>query len=220
VTPLVFDLSLSVEASGYELEQVYGTPSEDALAGDIMHVETLFPSRTEGGRTKGGVILLEFADTGPEDDVRIEVSYESRDGESQTTADTVQFQDREPEFFENSGIRKAVALARYAELGENWVSYERSQLAGENPDDPDGGIESREHPSLGEWERQSTELTVSPVYRDRFERFAAYFENEIEALGDDQLREELAVLEQVIAAGSDGAASLSPAPLSTAVGAP
>jgi Ca-activated chloride channel family protein len=202
VNPLVFDLSLSVETEGYEIEQVYGTPSDDALDGDIMHVKTLFPSRTEGNRTKGGVVLLKLNDSGAGDAVELRTSYETGSGEEHTTTKTVEFADREPESFENDGIRKAVALSRYVELAQNWIAYERANIEGESPDPPEDGIESEENPDLGNWERQSEVLQVSPAYADRFATFAEYFEAEMEAVGDESLQQELDILDLLIEMGS------------------
>ncbi|RLC36741.1 hypothetical protein DRH27_04775, partial [Candidatus Falkowbacteria bacterium] len=54
VTPLVFDLKLVLDASGYEIEKVYGSPEADEATGQIMKVNTLFPSRTVAGETRGG----------------------------------------------------------------------------------------------------------------------------------------------------------------------
>ena len=194
VTPLVFDLSLELDAEGYEIEEVYGTPSDSARSGDIMHIETLFPSKTEGNRTKGGVVLVELEDTGPAEDIELTTSYEDAAGESHENTAQIQFSDRDAEYFENDGIRKAVVLARYAELSQNWVEYERANLAGQNPDEPEGSIEPRDGPSLGQWERQSEKLQVSPVYADRFAIFAEYYEQEMNAIGDSSMEEELDII--------------------------
>ncbi|MFC7074229.1 VWA domain-containing protein [Halovenus rubra] len=202
VNPLVFNLSLSVETEGYKVEQVYGTASDGALDGNIMHVKTLFPSRTEGNRTKGGVVLLKLNDSGTGDAVELQTSYETGAGEDHTTTETVEFADREPEYFQNNGIRKAVALSRYVELSQNWIAYERGNIEGESPDAPEGGIESKENPYLGQWERQSEDLQVSPAYADRFATLVEYFESEIAAVGDESLQQELDILDLLIEAGS------------------
>jgi hypothetical protein len=60
-------------------------------------------------------------------------------------------------------------------------------------------FEDREYPALGQWERQSMDLRVSPDYAERFERFAAYFESEIEAM-----REDLAVVRTLVDVGNGG----------------
>jgi hypothetical protein len=96
-----------------------------------------------------------------------------------------------------------VALARYAELSQNWIAYERAKLDGDEPDHPEDGIESGENPRLGQWERQSTDLQVSPVYADRFASFADYFEEEIPVIGDESLQQELAILTALVERGSE-----------------
>ena len=142
VTPLAYDLSLSVESGGWEVTNVYGVPSRNASADELFHVETLFPSRREGNRTEGSVILLQFerragtADgdtTGTAtagDPVEVVASYETPDGEDHTVTRTARLGDREPDSFESPGVRKAVALTRYADLMRNWAAYERARAAG------------------------------------------------------------------------------------------
>ncbi|MBS1193327.1 MAG: Cell surface protein, partial [Methanomicrobia archaeon] len=60
VTPLVFDLRLRLDAPGYEIQKVYGSPEADLATGDLMKVNTLFPSRAEEGAVRGGVILVKL----------------------------------------------------------------------------------------------------------------------------------------------------------------
>ena len=52
-------------------------------------------------------------------------------------------------------------------------------------------------PVLGEWERQSVELDVDSNYRKLFHEFSEYLEDEIEALGDEDLQQELDILEKL-----------------------
>ncbi|MFC2068387.1 VWA domain-containing protein [Chloroflexota bacterium] len=54
VTPLVFNLQLTLEADGWEIEKVYGSPEANEATGELMRVNTLFPSKREEGETKGG----------------------------------------------------------------------------------------------------------------------------------------------------------------------
>ncbi|MFC7137652.1 VWA domain-containing protein [Halobaculum litoreum] len=58
VTPLAFDLSVDVDANGYEVAEVYGSPSARPDDGTALEVTTLFPSPTEDGESRGGVILV------------------------------------------------------------------------------------------------------------------------------------------------------------------
>ncbi|MFC7231914.1 VWA domain-containing protein [Saliphagus sp. GCM10025308] len=59
VTPLVYDLSLELEADDYEVARVYGTTGADEGDGPVMHVHTLFPSPRTDGAAKGGVVLVQ-----------------------------------------------------------------------------------------------------------------------------------------------------------------
>jgi Ca-activated chloride channel family protein len=196
VSPLVFDLSLELDAEGYEIAQVHGTTSDAAAEGNIFTVETLFPSQTDGNRTKGGVILVELERKSAVADsvVELTASYENQAGERSETTEQIEFQQHEPEYFENDGIRKAVALARYAELSHNWLAYEWATITDEEFETPEGGIEHREAVGMSQWERQSEDLRVSTPFPDRFETYAEYFEEEIEALGDDAMYEELQLI--------------------------
>ncbi|WP_435348063.1 vWA domain-containing protein [Haloarchaeobius sp. HRN-SO-5] len=192
VTPLVFDLSLELEAEGYEIETVYGSSAAEESTGELVRVNTLFASNREAGETKGGVVLAKVRRTdGGDGSLQLRASWADRTGaESETTA-TVRFPDGGPERFADSGVRKAVLLTRYADLCRNWTVAMRD----DDGDPPGDGIEVAEYDDLGRWERRSTDLRVSPAYADRFASFADYFESEMAAIGDGTLARELEVLE-------------------------
>jgi Ca-activated chloride channel family protein len=201
VTPLVFDLSLSVASEGYEIAQVYGSPSAEETSGELMEVTTLFPSRTEGNRTEGGVVLIELREVGEADSLRLTTSYETRTGESRESVRTVAFGSEDAPYYGSSGIRKAVALSRYADLMRNWAAYERARASGGAEDPPDG-VEHRS--DLGEWEQESVDLQVSAPYGERIETFESYFAAEREALGADRMERDADVLGNLLAeAGRD-----------------
>jgi len=132
--------------------------------------------------------------TGSGSTLELTASYENRVGETFENSKTVTFENREPEYFENSGIRKAVLLSRYADLMKNWVDYERLRIQEQSPAEPSEGIAVHESRDLGEWERQSTDLRVSPEYRDRIEAFRQYFDEEMAAADDETLDQELDLL--------------------------
>ncbi|MFC6952239.1 vWA domain-containing protein [Halorubellus litoreus] len=228
VSPLVFDLSVSVNASDYRVERVYGSPDANATTGDVISVNTLFPSRTSDGKTEGGVVLVELERVGnatPTDDgpgspaaVTLTARYETRNGERHATTRTVAFADREAPYYESTGVRKAVLLAEYATLMQNWMAYERA-TAGNGTVDvaADDPIEGR---TLGEWEQRSVALRASPPYRDRIRAFREHFANEANALDDDALNRELAIMDAILAAAenaTDTQATFDARPLRTAV---
>jgi Ca-activated chloride channel family protein len=197
VTPLVFDLSLELDAAGYEIETVYGSSAAEESTGEVMHVNTLFASDRGGGETRGGVVLAKLRRTGESGSLQLRASWEDRTGETSETTATVAFPDGGPKQFANTGVRKAVLLTRYADLCRNWAVAMRED-DGEPPGD---GITPAEYDDLGRWERQSTGLSVSPEYAERFGSFAEYFEAEMAEIGDDSLSRELAVLERLADAG-------------------
>jgi Ca-activated chloride channel family protein len=196
MTPLVFDLSLELDADGYDIEQVYGSTAADEATGEVLSVNTLFASPTEGGRTRGGVVLAKVVPTddsigGGGSSLRLRASWEDRTGERGERETTVEFPGGGPEQFANIGVRKAVLLSRYADHLKNWMVDERER----DGDPTDDGIELPDDDHLGEWEQQSDPLTVSAPYRERFATFAGHFASEMDAIGDDTLEQELDVLE-------------------------
>lgn len=213
VTPLVFDLKLKLEADGWEIEKVYGSPEADEATGEIMYVNTLFPSKTEEGEVKGGIVLLKLNKTSEGGTLKLKVSYEDRNGKKDSDEAEIRFTTEESNNYDNTGIRKAILLTRYVNLMKAWTlegheDYIRPEPLpmpcpiilverGIYPPEPPHLPPCFPEPSLGEWERQSVELDVDRNYRDLFEEFAEYYEEEMEAIGDDELKEELDILEDL-----------------------
>jgi len=198
VTPLVFNLVLKLEATGYDIEKVYGSPEADESTGEIMKVNTLFPSKTEEGQTKGGIILLKLKKTSPNASLKLKASYEDRNGKEDSDEKSVTFGSQASDYYQNSGIRKATLLARYADLMKNWVIDERAALARNKEVVPSittsGGITIPVDYALGEWERQSSPLHVSSKYKELFQVFAEYFNQEMDGIGDETLSQEYELL--------------------------
>ena len=201
VTPLVFNLEMILESSGYEIEMVYGSPEADEATGELMKVNTLFPSKKEEGETKGGLILLKLKKLSPDGQLVLKVTYEDRKGVIHTSQEPVILQEKDAEFFENSGIRKGVLLVRYANLMKNWINDERKSIQEGTPVEPSVNTEVGIVIciQLGEWERQSVLLRVSEGYRKLFETFKEYFLQEMREIGDETLEQELQILDKLIA---------------------
>ncbi len=206
VTPLVFDLNLNFESTEYDIEKVYGTDSEDLSSGNIMKVNTLFPSSTnENSESKGGVILLKLKkkDNSTNNKINLRVSYTDRDGNKHSNSQDIEFNKNE-EFYENTGIRKAIALTRYVNTLKSWILYERT-----NKDErfyicEDVGVIDCDYVKedvrkiLGENERTSVKLTVSEEYKENFKNIKSYLENEKNELKDEDLKKEIDLLEELI----------------------
>lgn len=199
VTPLVFDLVLDLDAPGYEIEKVYGSPEADQATGEIMKVNTLFPSKAEEGQVKGGMVLIKLKKLSPEGMMKLKVSYKDRNGIEDSDEALVEVPDVEPDYYQNDGIRKAILLSRYADLLKDWTIDERKAAQSGQRVVPvvtfDSGIVIPIE--LGEWERQSLPLQVAEPYRKLFGVFGRYFEEESLAAGDDNLQQEQVVLEKL-----------------------
>jgi Ca-activated chloride channel family protein len=201
VTPLIFNLRLTLDSDDWEIEQVYGSPEADKATGELMKVNTLFPSKKVDGETKGGLILLKLRNTGDESgSIRLRTSYEDRAGDVDGSEAKIYLDDKRPEYFDNSGIHKGVLLARYADLVQNWLVDEREHASWSRPWEPRVSYEDGIclPPSLlGQWERTSLPLMVSSPYRSLFRDFSGYFSDEMDEIGDNTLKQEMDILHQL-----------------------
>lgn len=208
VTPLVFDLKLDLNSDDYEIESIYGTDSLDKSTGNIMNVNTLFPSSTTEEGTKGGVILLKLKKKSNEikdGKVTLNVSYKDREGNDFKNSEEVKFNESSEEYYENAGIRKSIALVRYVNTIKNWILYERAE---ENKEvfviDELNGIKDCDYQKneikrmLGEYERTSVKLTVSEKYKETFKKLKEYITKEMEEVKDDNLKQEIEILDKLI----------------------
>ncbi len=203
VTPLVFDLNLTLDSQGYDILKVYGSPEADEATGEIMKVNTLFPSQTKEDETRGGLVLLKLKKLSDDPELTLKVSYEDRSGKKYQSQTKVNWQGEE-EFYDNSGIRKGIILARYADLLKNWIKDERVSEGGDVVISPKVGeergiiIPPPFPPELGEWERQSMPLQISAEYQGLFQEFKKYLEAEKNNLKDEDLTQEVKILDKLI----------------------
>ena len=212
VTPLVYDLELKLDAPIYTIEAVYGSPDAKLATGNLMKVNTLFPSHNDGKATKGGVVLVKLQQHGmvaQSADVYLDVSYKDVNGKQYHNRQKVNFRPHNY-YFENSGIRKAVLLSDYVSIMKNWLMDAR---AGCNDsfqsyaNQPISKIKEKcmlyppENPYYGNvktWERKSCKLEVSQGYRKLFSIFRKHYRKEMKALKDESLNYELKILNQLI----------------------
>ncbi|MGV8168789.1 MAG: VWA domain-containing protein [Candidatus Nanoarchaeia archaeon] len=201
VTPLVFNLTLTIDAPGYQIERVYGSPEADEATGEIMRVNTLFPSKQEKGETRGGLVLLKLKKVSDNKDIKIKVSYENRLGQIDSSEESFTFDQKTSNTYDNTGIRKGILLARYANLMKNWINDERASASTTQQITPavnkvNGIVLPPDYKpaELGRWERQSVPLKVSAEYQALFSEFKPYFEREMKAIGDNTLSKETLIL--------------------------
>ena len=204
VTPLVFNLNLSLDADGYDIKQVYGSPESDEATGEIMKVSTLFPSKTIEGETRGGLVLLKLQKTSSNGTLVLRTTYENIEHQTDGDSITVVMDNNQSDYYENTGIRKGILLSRYADLVKTWIFDERKSAADNTPITYsstvyDNGINVPEYVKLelGEWERQSLPLTVSKEYKKIFGEFNEYFEQEATIIADDKLMQETEIMKKL-----------------------
>jgi hypothetical protein len=132
------------------------------------------------------------------------VYYRDRAGQAYENTVAMPLPRSDEERYDNLGIRKGILLARYAGLLQQWLKdahggatktiVEATPAAHwDSPlPTPSRGI------GLGQWERTSAPLVVSPAYRDIFTQFKAYVDAEAAAIGDPILQQEVDVLERLV----------------------
>ena len=226
VTPLVFDLELKFDSNQYEIRAVYGTDTKVKTNGTIMKVNTLFPSSSNSdGEVKGGVILLKltprmFTTQYPNEQAmytKVTVSYKDVSGDSHKNEQKVEFEASSEDRYDNTGIRKAIALTRYANVMKDWILYERAKDIERN--DTDILIKNKDkvlitsetgiiecpyiEPDdvrifLGENERQSKAINVSPEYVDTLIKIKNYLKSEIKEIGDSDMNQEVEILDLLV----------------------
>lgn len=206
VTPLVFDLQLNFESSGYEIEKVYGSPEADEATGEIMKVNTLFPSKSSDEGVKGGIILLKLKKISDDTNLTLSTSYEDRNGIVDSDTVSIILENKEANVYPNTGIRKGILLTRYINVLKNWLVNE-AEMDSEDLDDiipiinSNTGIFLADEDEciqiLSKWEQKSKPLKVSQEYKELFLNFIPYFEGEMNAIGDNTLTQEIEILKKL-----------------------
>ncbi len=205
VTPLVYDLSLKLDSKAYAIDAVYGSPDANKATGEIMKINTLFPSQKSAEATKGGVVLLKLKKTKSTDNtIALKVSYKDRNGELHSNNQQILIENSQ-----NSGIRKAIIVSDYVNLMKNWLIDSRAACHDQPKwvDQKPLILQKRVliyptmHPMylmISEWERASCPVKVSDGYKKLFSIFAKYYEGQMKTLKDDSLNIELDIVKQLI----------------------
>lgn len=200
VTPLVFDLKLRLKSEGDSctIGNIFGSGKSDEVknqdGGDgetmdyeVMHVKTLFPSKTEGGRTKGGIIVIQLRTKGDAErlNFEIECTFKDKFNTAHRNEQVVTFEsDGGQAQFDTLGIRKGILLSQYVSLIKKWLVDDECA--------------------------DNKKITVSEGYNMKFKRFLAHFEREMEALDDDSLNQDLDIL-KILAESDEPLSNIKPA---------
>jgi len=213
VSPLVYDLELKLSNSMYSIEGVYGSPDASLATGTIMKINTLFPSHNDGSATKGGVVLLKlkkYPQVAQSDTISLEVNYKDLEGKSHHNIQRVSFQTKSIDYYDNSGIRKAILVSDYVTIMKNWLIDAR---AGCNDNvkwvmqEPTAIMKRcMEYPkkrplypiTISQWEKKSCKLKVSSGYKKLFQVFRKIYVREQTELKDESLNKELDIIDTLL----------------------
>lgn len=205
VTPLVFDLSLNLESVGYEIRSVYGSPEANLSSGELMKINTLFPSERIDGETKGGLVLLHLNKLNNDAQLKLGVSYKNRTGEVFVSKQDVRFDSANTvEYFANTGIHKGVVLSRYVNVMKDWLAHEAALAPKAQIEIPivryteEGIPVTRLITELGRWERTSNTLALSDEYFPILTALKSYLATEVSSIGDTNMEQELKLLDTII----------------------
>jgi Ca-activated chloride channel family protein len=200
VTPLVFDLKLKLLSQDNEIEAVYGSPDANRATGEIMYVNTLFPSPTKDGKTKGGVILLKVKHA---KDMQLRVSYKDRAGKSYESTKKVSFKNSS-----NQSIEKAILLSNFVTLMQNFLIDHRESCHDKiNRNIPIFELQRKcmiyppdrpEFQMVKTWERESCPLKVNEGYKKLLPIFLREFKRDSSKFQDDLFEKELKALELIL----------------------
>merc|ERR1712129_557088 len=195
VTPLVFDFVLTLMAEGNSccIEEAFGSGDDDKAiddSGEVMNVKSMFPSQhDDNDQVKGGVVVLRLKNdvNGKQNasyNMDITSAYKDVDGKEYKLQNNVMFGGgeenmnlkKDEEYFDNSGIRKAILLVRYVQFLRVWVQYQK---------------------------KHGDKHTVPGEFKAIVKQFIVYFHVEMKAIGDDSLAKELKILNKLAANKAD-----------------
>lgn len=204
VTPLVFDLKLTLRSPSYKIAAVYGSPEAKRATGEIMFVNTLFPTPTDESGAKGGVVLLKLKKLSHNGgDIALNVEYKDRAGKIHKVSKRVSF--KEGLYSEGKAVSKAILLARYTDLIKNFL-IDSAKACNSKPYPPIPILKKHclafppdreDYRYVSTWERKSCKLRVSEGYKKIFEMFKNYYKREAEKIGDSSLNKELKLLNKL-----------------------
>jgi Ca-activated chloride channel homolog len=202
VTPLAFDVRLTIDSPGFEIVRAFGTGGDDASSGTFIDVPTFFPSPTteEGG--KGSILLAKVRPTGELTDerrqIRFRATYAMPDGSDEVVDRTSAFPEGAEELYTSESVRKGVALVRLGDVLRAWAD---SAYRGD-----DAAAADRRHHEFGvirplsTWERRSTSLFVTAAWKQRIRALQADLKRHADTIPSTDFARELELLARLLAA--------------------
>jgi Ca-activated chloride channel family protein len=183
VTPMVFNLQLTLSSGVYKIDEVYGSPEADASTDTLLKINTLFPSKKEDNKIKGGVVLIKLRKRKEkykkqrQKKTTLKVTYEDRDGKAFVVENVI----KKISTSDQKSVLKAILLSQYVRLLKDWILWDGSKLK----------------PYQIGWERGSRKLTVSKKFKNKFREFSLFFKKQMTILNDNTLKKEMEILNKL-----------------------
>ncbi|EFC40627.1 predicted protein [Naegleria gruberi] len=172
VTPICYNVKLSLECENYEIEKCFGTNMAGESTGEIMKVDTCSASQLDERGVKGGIVLLRLKaknDFKGESNVKLTLSYETVEGKKVREEKQVKINANQlGNYYETNGIRKAIALVRFV---ENVKGYLMEMKNGE---------------------------TKHERWNSKFNQLLNLFTNEVKEIGDETMNEHVDSIKKLI----------------------
>ncbi len=190
LTPVGYDLTVELDADGYEIATVHGRPPATVVTDRLVHAGTLFPLVSDDVVHSGPVLVrVTGTNSNPEPEPEVRVSWTERGGGEHTECIPVGIPEDTGRFTDD-GIRTAVALSRYGRELRSWAADQRKRTE----TDPGGSVRHRV---------QGVPLAVSTQQDRRFERLRAYLEDEMEQTATRRLQREIDLLDALSSRGPE-----------------
>ena len=179
---MVFDLELTLTCEGVKdscIEAVFGSDDIDIKSGEIMKINTLFPSPPDPdtGDIKGGIVLIKLKRDKNIDYNKLNVycSYQNKFGKKFKNTEPVILkhsgnQENDGEYYANLGVRKGILLTRYVLLMKQWIKTNSNGYT----------------------------LKVSDQQKKIFKSFISYFQQEMKMCNDETLKQEITLMEKLV----------------------
>lgn len=208
ITPLVFDLDLKLKSNDFEIEAVYGSDTVNKSNGSIMHINTLFPSASnESGEVKGGIVILKLKKKGNGNSLVLETTYKNAEKVVDNDIQNVEFDIKDEDYYDNTGIRKGIALARYVNVMKKWIDSERAMINSDDNNDikiirncyyDEENIERIFENYTSQYERKSVKLNITEENKEKIKQLESYMRCELEYLENENFDKEFEILNKLI----------------------
>ena len=202
VTPLVYNLKLSIDSKNFKVAGIYGVPKAKLSTKNLIDIDTLFASDSSDEGNKGGVILLKLKKISKGDKLDINLNYKDRYNKKHYIKKQISINKDKS----NSALHKAIVLTRYVTLMQNWLIDARAGCNDklDYAQIPYDVIVQRcmiypplqpNYHHIKTWERRSCKLQVSDGYKKLFRYFRNYYKAQLNKLRDKSMKKELKVLD-------------------------